>query len=85
MGITVGQVENKISKETDISTAIVEQFSDRAIISFVNATTAAEFIIIDIPEKANDLRDTLIDTSDGTENMALTCSTIMLKAWTQLL
>ena len=68
LGITVGQVENGVSTETEVSTAIVEQFSDRAIISFKDDTKGAEFIIIDIPEKANDLYDTLIDTSDGTEH-----------------
>ena len=69
LGITVGQVNaSGFITETQASTAIVEQFSDRAILSFVNATTDSDFIIIDIPAGANDLRDTLIDTSDGTEH-----------------
>ena len=56
------------STETGISSAIVEQFSDRAIISSKDARTGVDYLVIHIPEAANDLRDTLIDTSDGTEH-----------------
>ena len=49
-------------------TAIVEQFSDRAILSFTESYDDANFLVIDIPARVNDLRDTLIDTSDDTEH-----------------
>ena len=59
--------------ETGISDAIVEEFSDRAIISFKSSHENADYLVIHIPEEANDprttdLRNTLIDTSDGTEH-----------------
>ena len=58
--------------QTDIDpvehTAIVEQFSDRAILSFTESYATANFLVIDIPARVNDLRDTLIDTSDDTEH-----------------
>ena len=59
---------NGTSTETGISDTIVEQFSDRAIISSTDSRNAVDYLVIHIPAKANDLRDTLIDTSDGTEH-----------------
>ena len=60
--------DNNNDVHAEPATAIVEQFSDRAILSFVESHTGLGYLAIDIPEEANDLRDTLIDTSDGTEH-----------------
>ena len=65
----IGQFDDTDSTVTGNSTAIVEQFSDRAILSFGDIDDSVlqnlEFLVIDIPAKANDLQDTLIDTSDN--------------------
>ena len=66
----VGQIDPDNDTNTTIveNTAIVEQFSDRAILSFTNSHDGVDFLVIDIPARVNDLRDTLIDTSDDTEH-----------------
>ena len=64
----VGENSNGTDVETGISAAIVEQFSDRAIISSVESHNNLDYLVIHIPAKANDLRDTLIDASDDTEH-----------------
>ena len=66
----VGQIDpnNATNPSVERNVAIVEQFSDRAILSFADSTTDADFLVIDIPARANDLRDTLIDASDDTEH-----------------
>ena len=72
--VLVGEnVDADSNKETGISDAIVEEFSDRAIISFKDSHAGFDYLVIHIPEEANDprttdLRNTLIDTSDGTEH-----------------
>ena len=66
----VGQIDptNATNPTVVENTAIVEQFSDRAILSFTNSHDGVDFLVIDIPARVNDLRDTLIDTSDDTEH-----------------
>ena len=66
--IWVGQINpNNVTNPTIVeNTAIVEQFSDRAILSFTESHKGVDFLVIDIPARVNDLRDTLIDTSNAT-------------------
>ena len=66
----VGQIDpsNATNPTVVENTARVEQFSDRAILSFTASHEDADFLVIDIPARVNDLRDTLIDTSDETEH-----------------